>query len=53
MVGWRGYFGFCETPKVLIALTRWIRPRRGASGKSHSAAVAPAIRLIHLRAQHP
>jgi RNA-directed DNA polymerase len=27
MVGWRGYFGFCETPKVLIYLTRWVRLR--------------------------
>jgi len=27
MVGWRGYFGFCETPQVLIYLTRWIRLR--------------------------
>jgi RNA-directed DNA polymerase len=27
MVGWRGYFGFCETPEVLIDLTRWIRLR--------------------------
>src|SRR3979411_1779242 len=25
MRGWRGYFGFCETPEVLIALTRWVR----------------------------
>jgi hypothetical protein len=23
MRGWRGYFGFCETPEVLIYLTRW------------------------------
>src|SRR5438270_3271875 len=23
MVGWRGYFGFCETSEVLIYLTRW------------------------------
>src|SRR3984957_13064021 len=31
MRGWRGYFGFCETPEVLIALTRWVRLRlRGA-----------------------
>ena len=22
MVGWRGYFGFCETPEVLIGLVR-------------------------------
>jgi len=25
--GWRGYFGFCETPEVLIYLTRWVRWR--------------------------
>jgi len=31
MRGWRGYFGFCETPGVLIGLTRWVRMRlRGA-----------------------
>src|SRR5258708_2251050 len=31
MRGWRGYFGFCATPEVLIALTRWVRlPRRAA-----------------------
>ena len=24
MLGWRGYFGFCETPEELIALTRWV-----------------------------
>ena len=22
-----GYFGFCETPEVLVALTRWVRLR--------------------------
>src|SRR5436309_2367900 len=27
MRGWRSYFGFCETPEVLIALTRWVRLR--------------------------
>jgi RNA-directed DNA polymerase len=27
MRGWRGYFGFCETPEVLIQLTRWVRLR--------------------------
>src|SRR3977135_180687 len=31
MRGWRGYFGFCETPEVLIALTRWVRLRLGAA----------------------
>ncbi|WP_375784950.1 group II intron maturase-specific domain-containing protein [Bradyrhizobium sp. Pha-3] len=29
MRGWRGYFGCCETPEVLIALTRWVRLRCG------------------------
>ena len=27
MRGWRGYFGFCETPQVLLYLTRWVRLR--------------------------
>jgi RNA-directed DNA polymerase len=27
MRGWRGYFGFCETPAVLTGLTRWVRLR--------------------------
>jgi RNA-directed DNA polymerase len=27
MRGWRGYFGFCETPEVLVYLTRWVRLR--------------------------
>jgi len=27
MRGWRNYFGFCETPEVLVSLTRWIRLR--------------------------
>src|SRR6516162_5052018 len=31
MRGWRGYFGFCETPAVLIYLTRWIRLRLRAA----------------------
>jgi RNA-directed DNA polymerase len=25
--GWRGYFGFCETPSVLCELDQWIRRR--------------------------
>jgi RNA-directed DNA polymerase len=25
--GWRGYFGFCQTPSVLLALDHWIRRR--------------------------
>jgi hypothetical protein len=31
MRGWRGYFGFCETPEVLVALTRWVRLRLRAT----------------------
>jgi len=27
LTGWRGYFGFCETPSVLRALDEWIRRR--------------------------
>ncbi len=27
MRGWRSYFGFCETPEVLISLTGWVRRR--------------------------
>ena len=31
MRGWCGYFGFCETPEVLVALTRWVRLRLRAA----------------------
>ena len=31
MRGWRSYFGFCETPEVLIGLTRWARLRLRAA----------------------
>src|ERR1700732_2519209 len=31
MRGWRSYFGFCETPAVLIYLTRWVRLRLRAA----------------------
>ncbi len=27
LVGWRGYFGFCQTPSVLQRLDEWIRRR--------------------------
>src|SRR5262249_56521198 len=27
LVGWRGYFGFCEPPSVLRTLDQWIRRR--------------------------
>src|SRR3984893_1608719 len=29
--GWRSYFGFCETPEMLIGLTRWVRLRLRAA----------------------
>jgi RNA-directed DNA polymerase len=31
MRGWRGYFGFCETPDLLIHLTCWVRLRLRAA----------------------
>src|SRR3979411_148908 len=31
MRGWRSYFGFCETPEVLVYLTRWVRVRLRAA----------------------
>ena len=31
MRGLRSYFGFCETPEVLIGLTRWVRLRLRAA----------------------
>ena len=31
MRGWRGYFGFCETPSLLIDLTGWVRSRLRAT----------------------
>jgi RNA-directed DNA polymerase len=27
LMGWRGYFGFCETPGILRGLDKWIRRR--------------------------
>ena len=27
LIGWRGYFGFCETPSVLRMLDEWVRRR--------------------------
>jgi RNA-directed DNA polymerase len=29
--GWRDYFGFCETPAVLLSLIRWVRSRLRAA----------------------
>jgi len=27
LIGWRGYFGFCQTPSVLRELDHWLRRR--------------------------
>ena len=27
LIGWRGYFGFCQTPRVLTNLDAWTRRR--------------------------
>jgi RNA-directed DNA polymerase len=27
LIGWRGYFGFCQTPSVLRSLDKWVRRR--------------------------
>jgi len=52
MRGWRGYFGFCETPEVLIALTRWLE-RREERKRRRSAfsegIIAPAFSIPQSR----
>ena len=47
IVGWRGYFGFCQTPRVLTSLEAWIRRRlrcifggSGEPGKTASKSYA-------------
>jgi RNA-directed DNA polymerase len=49
MRGWRSYFAFCETPEVLVALTRWsgcdCGPLCGVSGKHHGVAERHSSRL--------
>src|ERR1700716_580609 len=50
MRGWRGYFGFCETPEVLIALTRWVRLRlRAALWRQWETTQRRRAALIELR----
>src|SRR3981189_2346935 len=50
MRGWRGYFGFCETPEVLIALTRWVRLRlRSALWRQWKTPRRRRAALIELR----
>src|SRR6202158_4881677 len=50
MRGWRSYFGFCETPEVLVALTRWVRLRlRAALWRAGKNTARRRAALIALR----
>ena len=40
--GWRGYFGFCQTPSVLRTLDEWIRRRLRAIAWKNGSAEVPA-----------
>src|SRR5256885_15941911 len=42
MRGWRNYFGFCETPEVLVALTRRVRLRLRAAVASVENTTSPS-----------
>jgi RNA-directed DNA polymerase len=49
MRGWRSYFGFCETPEVLVNLTRWVRLRlRAALWRQWKTARRRRAALLHL-----
>jgi RNA-directed DNA polymerase len=49
MRGWRGYFGFCETPDLLIHLTRWVRLRlRAALWRQWKTQRRRRAMLVHL-----
>jgi RNA-directed DNA polymerase len=49
LVGWRAYFGFCETPSVLRKLDQWIRRRlRAIAWKQWKRAHARYTRLRRL-----
>src|SRR6202045_3593008 len=51
MRGWRNFFGFCETPEVLVALTRWVRLRlRAALWRQWKTPRRRRAALIALRA---
>ena len=54
--GWRSYFGFCETPEVLLSLTRWVRLRlraaRWRQWKTQRAAGLLCSRWGFLRGSH-
>src|SRR5215510_11112350 len=50
MRGWRDYFGFCQTPEVLVALTRWVRLRlRAALWRQWKTPRRRRVALIALR----
>jgi RNA-directed DNA polymerase len=50
MRGWRDYSGFCETPEVLVALTRWVRLRlRAAMWRQWKTSRRRRAALIALR----
>ena len=42
--GWRSYFGFCETPEVLMYLTRWVRLRLRGSDVAAMENTTPSPR---------
>jgi RNA-directed DNA polymerase len=49
MRGWRSYFGFCETPWVLVSLTRWVRLRlRAAMWRQWKTPRRRRAALLHL-----
>ena len=35
LTGWRGYFGYCETPSVLLALDSWLHRRLRCAAWKH------------------
>src|SRR5437016_6210312 len=54
MRGWRNYFGFCETPEVLIGLTRWVRLRlRAALWRQWKTPRRRRAALLELGAREP
>ena len=49
MRGWRNYFGFCQTPAELVALTRWVRLRlRAALWRQWKTPRRRRAALLHL-----
>jgi RNA-directed DNA polymerase len=54
MRGWRSYFGFCETPEVLIGLTRWVRLRlRAAMWRQWKTSRRRRAALLELGVREP